>query len=360
MTLLLTLGLLLITLLTISLERTYYRVKPHELKRRAREGDPFAVTLYRAVAYGASLRLLLWALVGTSAGAFFVVMSRSFSPWLAFLIIMGVVWFGFAWLPNSRVTVVSAYVAKWLAGPFGWLLNRLHPVLDWLASLIRRYRPLHFHSGLYRKEDLLALLNQQATQFDNKMSEPELDMAKRALQFGDRIIRDVMVPRRAVRVVSVSDTIGPILIDELHKSGHSRFPVYDGKKDNIVGTLYLRDLVGLKAQGSVKDVMKKKTMYVHEDQSLQDVLQAIIKTHHQMFVVVNSFEEFVGVIGLEDLMEQIVGQPIMDEFDRYEDLRAVAERAAKTEHQQHPEPEVVEPEAPEPEKPTSDEASVVE
>lgn len=230
MTLLLNVVLLITTLLTISLERTYYRVKPKEMKRRAREGDAFAAALYRAVAYGASLRLLLWLLVGTSAGAFFVVFSRSASPWLAFLVIAAVVWFGFAWLPNSRVTVISAYIAKWLGGPLGWLLGKLHPLLDSLASIIRRYRPLHFHSGLYRKEDLLELLNHQATQFDNKITAQEIEMAQRALQFSDKKIADIMVPRRVVKVVSVNDTVGPILIDELHKSGHSRFPVYDGKK----------------------------------------------------------------------------------------------------------------------------------
>ncbi len=328
----------MLTLLTISLERTYYRVKPKELKRRAREGDPFAAALYRAVGFGASLRLLLWALVGASAAGFFVVLSRSAAPWLAFVVSLLVVWFGFAWLPNSRVTVISAYIARWLARPLAWLLNRLQPVLGWLAHLVRRYRPLHFHSGLYRKEDLIELLGHQATQFDNKISEPEIEMARRALQFGDKLIRDVMVPRRVVKVVNINETVGPVLINELHQTGHSRFPVYDGKKDNIVGALYLRDLVGLKAEGKVKDVMKKKTMYVHEEQSLQDALQAIIKTHQHLFIVVNSFEEFVGVIGLEDVMEQIVGQPIMDEFDHYEDLRAVAERAAKTEHDNHEEP----------------------
>ncbi len=252
------------------------------------------------------------------------------------------------------MTSVSAYFAKWLASPLAWLLNRLHPLLDWLASLIRRYRPLHFHSGLYRKEDLLELLSNQASQFDNKIADQELEMARRALQFSDYIIRDVMVPRRVVKVVNITNTIGPVFINELHQTGHSRFPVFEGKKDNIVGALYLRDLVGLKATGTVKEVMSKKVYYVHEEQSLQDVLQAIIKTHHQLFIVVNSFEEFVGVIGMEDVMEQIVGQPIMDEFDRYEDLRAVAERAAKTEHDKHDEP------VEEIEKTTPDESEVVE
>lgn len=334
----LSLILAFLTLLSVSLERTYYRVRTAELKRRAREGDPFAAALYRAASYGASLRLLLWVIVGVAASGFFVALTRSLPVWLALGISAVVVWFGFAWLPNSRVTVISAYPAKWLAPAFARLLNRLHPLLDWIVHLVRRYRPLHAHSGLYRRADLLELLDQQFVQFDNRISKTELDIARHALQFGDKLVREVMIPRRAVRLVGVADIVGPLLINELHESGFSRFPVYQGKKDNIVGTLYLRDLVGLTAEGSVQNVMKHKVYYVHEEQTLHDVLQAILKTRHQLFVVVNEFEEFVGIIGLEDVVEQIIGRPIMDEFDRYEDIRAVAARAAKKEHDQHGKP----------------------
>ncbi len=348
--LLLSLLLMLFTLLAVSLEKAYYRVSTKELKRRAREGDAFAAVLYKAVSYGASLYLLLWLLIGLGAGGFFVVISRSASPWLAFAMSVGLVLFGFAWIPNSSASAISSRLAKWLAPFFGWLLNILHPVLNGVDRLLKRIQSPHLHSGLYRKEDLIELLDHQAAQNDNRMTETEIEIARRSLQFGDKIVRDIMVPRRAVKIVNANDAIGPILIDELHKSGHSRFPVYDGKKDNIVGTLYLRDLIGLKVEGSIKDTMYKKAFYVHEEQSLYDVFQAILKTHHQMFVVVNNFEEFVGVIGLEDIVEQIIGTPILDEFDHYEDLRAVAARSAKQEHQEHDEPE----------KATPDESQVVE
>ena len=122
-------------------------------------------------------------------------------------------------------------------------------------------------------------------------------------------------------------------MDTLHKSGHSRFPVYDGKKDNIVGTLYMRDLVNAKEGGTIKSVMKHDVGYVHEEQNLYDALQAVIKTHHHLLVVVNSFEEYVGIITLEDILEQVVGKLIVDEFDQYNDLRAVAARAAEAERE---------------------------
>jgi CBS domain containing-hemolysin-like protein len=83
--------------------------------------------------------------------------------------------------------------------------------------------------------------------------------------------------------------------------------------------------------------MRRDVVYIHDEQSLHDALAAIIKTHHHLLIVVNSFEEFVGVISIEDIFEQIVGRSIQDEFDQYDDLRAVATRAAKQEHQDHTE-----------------------
>jgi CBS domain containing-hemolysin-like protein len=188
---------------------------------------------------------------------------------------------------------------------------------------------------LYDRHDLIDLLQRQLVQPDNRIEQTELDIALHALTFGDDTVAQHLTPRRVVKAVNADDSLGPILMDELHKSGHSRFPVYAGKTDNIVGTLYLRDLVHAKAGGTAKEVMKPGVAYVHEEQSLYDALQAILRTHRQLFVVVNSFEEYVGIITIEDILETILGKPIIDEFDQYDDLRAVAARSAKKEHKEH-------------------------
>ena len=191
---------------------------------------------------------------------------------------------------------------------------------------------------MYVRQDFVDLIEQQRVQADNRIEQSELDVAKHALTYGDKTVGQVMTPRRVVTMVAANDSIGPVLMDELHKSGHSRFPVYDSKPENIVGTLFLRDLGAGKNHGLVSDRMSKHVYYVHEDQSLHDAFQAILKTHHQLFVVVNSFEEFVGIITMEDVLETMVGKLIVDEFDQYDDLRAVAARAARKDHKQNKEP----------------------
>jgi CBS domain containing-hemolysin-like protein len=181
---------------------------------------------------------------------------------------------------------------------------------------------------LYQKEDMVELINQQQVQTDNRITEEELRIATHALTYGGKIIRDVMTPRRMMRSVSADDVIGPILMTELHKSGHSRFPVM-AAENQAVGMLYVRDLVAAKQGGKVSELMEKHVYYVQEEQSLDHALQAFLRTKHHLFLVINEFEEIVGLISIEDVLEQVLGKKILDEFDQYDDLRAVAKLRAK-------------------------------
>ena len=333
----------IITILSIMLQKAYNHVPQKELKRRARAGDELSRMLYRAVAYGASLQILLWFVIGLSAAGFFVVLSVTLPSWIALLGSIGLVWLGFAWIPYTRVSGIGLSLARLAAPPLAWLLRHLYPLLNGVARVTGKWR-VSFHSGLYEKEDLIELLEQQKTQPDNRLSDTELSIAQNALGFGDKIIRDIMTPRSVAVMISATDTIGPLLMDELHDSGHSRFPVYEGKNQNkIIGTLYLHDLLRAKSGGTVRELMQQKVFYMHDEERLDESLQAFIKTHHHLFVVVNSFEDVIGIVTMEDVLEQVVGRPIMDEFDEYSDLRAVAQKKASKEHHQHEEvQEVVE------------------
>jgi CBS domain containing-hemolysin-like protein len=325
----------LLTLLAVSLQRTYAQVPLKEFKHRARNGDNLAAAILKAAGYGHSLRAALWFLIGVTSAGFFVSVSLQTQAWLALTLSVILVWASFVWLPAGRVTIAGEHIAAWAAPLLAKLLLYIHPIIDWIVRLVRRYKPITIHSGLYDRGDLIDLLERQQVQPDSRIERAELDIALHALSFGDDTVGQHMVPRRTVKAVSADEPLGPIIMDELYASGHSRFPVYEGKKENIIGTLFLRDLIKAKKGGLVRSLMKKQVSYVHEDQSLQDALQAILKTHHQLFVVVNSFEEYVGIITIEDVLETIIGNPIIDEFDQYDDLRAVAARAANKEHQEH-------------------------
>jgi metal transporter CNNM len=319
--------------------RSYQHVPAHEMKRLARGGDEVAQLLYRAAAYGASLQSVL------GGGAVLLIAFSLIFLVQALGIIFGILLLGVlvavgavVLVPSSELTHSSLWLAKRAAPVLAWLLERLHPLITALLRLARRFRHVTVHTGLYEKSDLAELLECQKGQPDSRISASEVDMLLHGLSFGEKLVGDAMVPKRVVKLVAASDSIGPVLMDELSRSGHSRFPVYDQKRDNIVGVLFLRDLIAKKHTGTVADVMSHKLTYVHEDFTLYRTLQVFLKTKQHLFLVVNTFEELVGIITIKDVLEQMIGKQIVDEFDRYDDLRAVAAAAARKDHKAHPEP----------------------
>ena len=139
-----------------------------------------------------------------------------------------------------------------------------------------------------------------------------------------------MTPRSVVETIKKSEILGPLVLDDLHKTGHSRFPVIEGDIDHVVGVLYLRDLLTLdtnrKHTALAESAMSKNVFYIHQEQSLGHALAAFLKTHHHLFIVVNEFRETVGILTLEDTIETLLGKKIVDEFDAHDDLRTVAGR----------------------------------
>lgn len=321
-----------LALLAIALRKTYAIVPPKELKRQARAGDALAKVLYRAVAYGASLPLLLWCIIVLATAASFVLLSQVVPPFLAFVLEVLIIGYGFAWMPTSEVTTVGVKIVVWVTPAITWLLSHLQPISGRIVRFVAAHRPVSVHTGLYEREDLLALLEHQRGQAGSRFSGEELSLVSHALTYSEKQVHEVMVPRKVVRILSANETIGPIMMGELHDSGHSRFPIYDGTEENIVGTLFLRDLLNARKGGQIRKIMDPHVFYVHEDYTLEQALHAFLKTKRHMFIVVNAFEEFVGIITIEDILEQVIGHKIVDEFDQYEDMRAVAAHQATKEH----------------------------
>lgn len=315
------------------LYKAYATQPERELKRRARAGDRVAALLYRTVAYGMSAQIVV-TVVGLAALYLATVfMSRAVGTALGLLAVAAIVLLGAVFVRRKDGVHPSAvWLAAKLSPAVAWAAERGMPVLDRLGRAIRRLLPIHFHTGMYEKSDLVELLNAQKDQPDSRIDKHEIHLLENALTFGDKTVAEAMTPRRAVVSAQMDTAVGPVLMGELHASGHSRFPVTGTSKDHIEGILYLRDLIEVKRTGTVAKIMRTKPIYVHEDFTLFQVLQAFLKTKQHMFIVVNEFEEYVGIITIEDVLERVIGKVIIDEFDRYDDLRAVAALSARSEH----------------------------
>jgi CBS domain containing-hemolysin-like protein len=316
--------LILLGLLALALQRFYSCVPAKELKRLAARGDHLASALYRPVAYGTSMRLLLWLVTALSLSGGLLIGIYQLPSFAAFLLI-AVLFAAMVILQTVRLTVRSAKLAVRVSPALNWLLTYLHPAFDMAARTVNRFRVHTPHSGLYEKEDLLALLQQQKAQVDNRISHRDLDLLERAAQFDDRQAADFLVPMSRAKLVNADEPIGPILLGELHDSGQSSFLVYEGTKDHVVGTLFLRDAMQAKEGGLIRDLLHPRLCFVHEDFTLRQVLHALAHTSQFMVVVINAFEEPVGVITLQQLLKELIGGDHPEEdFDRYEDRSAVA------------------------------------
>lgn len=187
------------------------------------------------------------------------------------------------------------------------------------------------NTELTSREELLHLVQKS----HDVLTQEEKRRIESGLEFSGTRVADVMTPRTVIDLIHKDELLGPLTLDELHKTGRSRFPVIAEDIDHVVGVLHLRDVVSLQNKKSVKvsAAMKTPVYYIKDTQSLQHALAAFLKTHHLLFVVVNEYRETVGVITLEDVLEALLGRKIMDEFDAHEDLRAVAARNPKGNNQ---------------------------
>jgi CBS domain containing-hemolysin-like protein len=200
-----------------------------------------------------------------------------------------------------------------------------------LLGLVEGWRWLEWFRGVgmrgheviaTSKPELQYIIERSAT----VLTRDELLRFQASLTLDNHTVEDVMTPVSVVETADVKDALGPLVLDGLHKTGHSRFPVIDGDINHVVGILYLRDIINLRStKATVKEAMDPRVHYIHENQTLEHALNGFLRTHHHLFVVVNDYRETVGVLALEDVIETLLGKKIVDEFDRYDDLRAVAE-----------------------------------
>jgi CBS domain containing-hemolysin-like protein len=321
---------LIFALLGMVLRKTYFYLPLRELKRRAQKHDKHAAQLYRAAAYGNSLRSLLWLYIGMTSAISLILFARSLPVWLGVLIVGPLLWIVFSLLPASRTTKLGIWLTQIVTPIVSWLLNLLHPVLSRGADFVDKRYVTPKHTGLYEREDLMQLIQNQQNQPDSRISDEELEIVYRTLNFDTNKVSDIFTPRSKVKTILAGDVVGPVLIDELHKNDQDYVLVRETKKGPFIGTLAFNEL-NLKSKGYVRDIMESTVYYLHENDSLTEALHAFFVTNHPLFVVINSFEEYIGIVSIENILHKLIGHVPGDDFDQYTSSAAVASRYEKIE-----------------------------
>lgn len=315
------------TLYIILLVRSFEYMSISELKRQARSGNSYAKAVYPTRIYGIQLWIFLWAILGFLTSSMILLLHSLIGAVWTIVVAVPLVVVIHAILPWTKRPKPSLAMAAMASPYIERMLRVLFPLLSFFEKWIGHWIQPEPLLLIQSRDELLEILRHNAEEFDH-VSHDELKIAENALVFGDKLIGDYMTPMSAVHFISCDEKLTPVVIGELHDSGHSRFPVFRGSNQNIIGTLILKDAIKVKNSDTVGKIMRPDVYYVNEQQTLDHALRAFIRTKHHMFVVVNEFEDVVGVISTEDVLQEIIGHPLTDEFDRFDDLREVAKHTA--------------------------------
>ncbi len=161
----------------------------------------------------------------------------------------------------------------------------------------------------------------EAGEVEGIVDEQEREMINAILELGNTVVREIMVPRTGMAAISIDASIRES-IDAIIACGHSRIPVYEDTLDNIVGLLYAKDL--LKCWGTTDSQIHlqnlvRQPFFTPETKPLGLLLQEFKKKKVHLAIVVDEYGGTSGLVTIEDLLEQIVGD-IQDEYDMEEEL----------------------------------------
>jgi len=168
------------------------------------------------------------------------------------------------------------------------------------------------------RQELVSLLRE--AQLRNLLDADALAMIEGVLEVAETRVRDVMVPRPQMKVVRLTWPMEKLLSRVL-ESGHSRFPVIDDDRDDVIGILIVKDLLRYFAEGGntlqLKDILRP-AKFIPESKRLNTLLKEFRSTRIHMAVVVDEYGGVAGLVTIEDVLEQIVGE-IDDEHDDEEE-----------------------------------------
>ncbi|MCY3836975.1 MAG: hemolysin family protein [Anaerolineaceae bacterium] len=237
----------------------------------------------------------------------------------AILLVLGLL------VPDAIGSAHAAAFVPWVAGPYRWWMRLLSP----LTGIVRRLS--HWLSAIFRSSSAVSAVTEAeilslvaAGQQHGTIEDQEQAMISSVLRLDETAVREVMVPRIDMVAVDVRAPLKEAL-KLFMQSGHSRLPVYDGDVDHIRGLLYVKDLLALLKVGdsgaSIADNMRP-ALFVPETKRADELLEELQRDKVHIAVVVDEYGGTAGLVTIENVIEEIVGD-IIDEYDVHEEAEYI-------------------------------------
>jgi CBS domain containing-hemolysin-like protein len=213
----------------------------------------------------------------------------------------------------ERVALTFVRPVELLIRVFFFVLIPLNVLDRWLRSLLGAQHGITPADA----EDRLRHLVEGNTDLE----EDEREMIASVIELGEQPVREIMVPRIDIIAAPDGSTVREAL-DRIVESGHSRIPIYDSTIDNIAGVIYAKDLLKFLRDGEQTEPVKplaREPSFVPETKKVDELLHEMQQRRVHLAIVVDEYGGTAGLITIEDLIEEIVGE-IQDEYDVEEDL----------------------------------------
>ncbi|MCA8831470.1 hemolysin family protein [Hymenobacter pini] len=192
--------------------------------------------------------------------------------------------------------------------PFIWLLDKLSNLVLGLFGV----ESVHEHE-VHTSEELRLLLDQSKQ--SGELQESEHELLENVFEFNDRMVKQIMVPRTKLSAIDIN-TPQEAILETVYNEGFSRMPVFEGNIDNIVGVLYVKDLLPIIRRQEPVELAKimRPAYFVPETKKINRLLRQFQRKHMHIAVVSDEFGGVSGIVTMEDIVEELVGE-IQDEYD---------------------------------------------
>jgi len=251
-----------------------------------------------------------------------------FEEWWLSLILSALIMTGVSFVlvgasPRSVGRAHSTFLLRFAAPLIRFIRVILGPIADGLVALGNRVTPSLSRSAPVSSEEQLLSIVDEATEFD-VLEEDDRELIHSIFEFNDTVVREVMLPRTDMVTIDRNAGLGTAMGLFLSK-GVSRMPVIDGDPDNVVGILYLRDVAKLSferplgADEMTMGELARAALFVPESQKADALLRQMQLESNHLAMVVDEYGGIAGLVTLEDLIEELVGD-ISDEYDHEVEL----------------------------------------
>lgn len=297
-----------------------------ELKRKINLGDKHAreVIKIRENGYLLLCTLLLGNVAVNSAMAIFL--GSIASGFIAGIISTALIVIFGEIIPQALFTRFALKLGArfvWLVRIFIFLTYPVSAPLAWiLTRLLGTEQPT-----IWRKQEIKEIIKDHEDSPVSSIDKEEERILLGALSFSDKIAKQVMTPRTVVYSLPADTVIDTTICNEIKAKGFTRIPIYEKNIDNVIGLLYVKDLIGLDFQKKIiAGVLckKDKKLFIEETIKLDILLNRFIQDKIHMAVVFDEFGNFIGIVTLEDVIEEIINAEIVDEADKIIDMQKLA------------------------------------